>query len=136
MMPETLEQRIARLEKQNRQFQREIAGLKGESDSKSFDRIKRAGETDASRLPSASAQIRPASDVRERREDKEFAAALAEIAGRDALQQGFKTTDALIAGAEGGYRGEDIWKVARKMGVSGDYVQNVLERARQNLRKV
>lgn len=115
----TVEQRLDKLEKENAELKKEIAALKPEGDDEFFARIKEAGEADQAALPSAAAQIPSDAQVRQSREQQQFADYLEKIGG-DLAE---------------GYTFRQIALVAKHFDVSTPYAQQTLDAARRNLGK-
>lgn len=128
-----------KLERLTNELEKTISQLRGlvktrEDRARSdVDHIIAAGRRDQSGLPSASARIPSADQVRIRREEDQPAEALRAVAGRDALAGGFLTSDDRMKGRTGGYTVQDVREVAKVLDWPGSRVEVRLEGARKNL---
>ena len=127
----TVEERLNRLEQENRALRDRVARAEPESDDAHFSRITRAGSIDQSGLPSAAAQIKSGDQLEREHDDREFAAALEQVTGSDtALKEGFR---GFHDQRPGGYDYHALQEIARKLDCSSIAVQQILERAAENL---
>jgi len=127
----TVEERLEKLEQENRALREKVARAEPESDDAYFSRITRAGSVDQAGLPSATAQIKNWDDQNREKQDQEFAAALESVTGSStAVREGFRGFDDK---RPGGFDFRDLQKVAQKMDSSTIIAQQILERAAQSL---
>ncbi|MGD1157520.1 MAG: hypothetical protein ABSA41_17070 [Terriglobia bacterium] len=127
----TVEERLAKLEQENRKLKQQVDGLNPRDDT--LDRIMRVGSSDQGGLPSATAQIKTGNQFEQECEDKEFADALESVTGSStALREGFRKFD---DHREGGYDFRVLQKVSQKLDRGTIPTQQILERAARSLPK-